>query len=181
MFLDKGFPPKANTLPATDEFNFDIKFLTTKCVHLHSICKEYELSLFSADEVKEIQYIVDTYDDYLPFPIENMFVLPQPISSKIEILDNAYVAPANEGLVSENSSLTQLNHEIIDCSNHIFDSSGQDVPIEIEQPIRTPLPFNGTTNGLEYSLGNQAAPFDQSFLANGQMNNIVTIRSNSFL
>jgi hypothetical protein len=65
------------------DFSSDVKHLSTTFFHLKSLL---EVSLFTADELKEIQSIVEKYEE--PFCIENAFIVPKPFSSKIEIMDN---------------------------------------------------------------------------------------------
>lgn len=156
--------------------DLDIKFWKTKFFNLKSVL---ELSLFSADELKAINKIVDKYDDEQPFAIESMFVLPQPIGTKIEVLDN------DDTFVYGDVSLDKQSNNDHEPSHSNTDNLGLceirnsvppfgllDTQILLEEQSHALFSFNEIENEavIEYSVVNETLVSGETSSQNQQKN-----------
>lgn len=137
-----------------DNVDLDVKFWKSKVFHLKSVL---ERSLFSVDELAAIDEIVEKYNDE-HFPIENMFVLPQPLYPKIEIVDAERNNAAYDNLfnneiplsVESSSNNQQMSMDI--SNGNDMDAHNAAQPLLGIQPLILPaqevLPTSLATNSI---------------------------------
>lgn len=65
-------------------FNSEVMFLKNRFFHLKSLT---EISLFTAEELQQIQDIVQRYEPDEPFDMESMFIMPKPVKKEIVCSD----------------------------------------------------------------------------------------------